>query len=88
MVVELALFGCERNVGKEKIHYVDFTSLYPSMQKDFKYPVGQECEGVDFNQLVGLVKCHILLPKHLYFPVLPLKINNKLLFVLLFVCTF
>ena len=73
-------------VGKEKIHYVDFTSLYPSMQKDFKYPVGRECEGVDFNQVVGLVKCDILPPKHLYFPVLLLKINNKLLFELCYLC--
>ena len=80
-------------VGKEKIRYVDFTSLYPSMQKDFKYSVGhprilvgQECEGVDFDELVGLVKCDILPPKHLYFPILPLKINNKLLFVLCYSC--
>ena len=41
-------------------------SSYPSVQKDFTYPVGhlhvlvsQECEGVHFNQLVGLVKCDI-----------------------------
>ena len=55
------------------------------MQKDFKYPVGhpciligQECEGDDFDELVGLVKCDILQPKDLYFPVLPLKISKLL----------
>ena len=30
----------KKYVGKEKIHYVDFTLLHPSMQKEFKYPVG------------------------------------------------
>ena len=70
-------------VGDEKIHYIHFTSLYPSVQKDFKYPVGhphvlvgQECEGAD------LVKCDILLPKHLCFPVLQLKIKNIICFVI------
>ena len=83
----------KKYAGKEKINYINFTSLYPSVQKVFKYSVdhlcilvGQECEGVDFDELVGLVKCDILPPKHLYFPVLPLKINNKLLFVLCYLC--
>ena len=70
-----ALYGGRTSpvcLGK-KSHYVHFTSLYPSVQKDFKY-------------LVGPVKCDILLPKHLYFPVLPLKINDKLLFVLCYLC--
>ena len=39
-----------------KIHYIDFTSLYPSVQKDFSFPighpsilVGNECDEVDFD---------------------------------------
>ena len=79
-------------IGKEKIYYVDFTSLYPSLQKDFKYPVGhpsiligKQCDNVDFDNLIGIVKCDILPPKHLYFSVLPSKINSKL-FVLCYSC--
>ena len=67
-------------IGKEKIYYVDFTSLYPSVQKDFKYPVShpsilirKECDNVYFDNLIGLVNCDTLLPKQLYFPILPSK---------------
>ena len=72
---------------------MNFTSLYPSVQKDFKYPVshpsiliGKECDNVDFHHLIGLVKCDMLLLKQLYFPILPSKINGKLLFVLCYSC--
>ena len=76
-------------VGAGKINYVDFTSLYPSVQKDFSFPIGhpsilisKECDEVDFDQFCGLIKCDILPLKNLYFPVLPCKFNGKLFFTL------
>ena len=82
-------------INYAKIHYVDFTSLYPSVQKDFSFPighpsilVGNECDKVDFDQFCGLVKCDILPPKNLYFPVLPCKFNGKLIFTLYHSCVF
>ena len=81
---------CKKN---EKIFYVDFTSLYPFVQKSFDYPlghpniyVGQECLDVNVLNVFGLVKCKVLPPKGLLFPVLPSQINGKLMFVLCRTC--
>ncbi|CAF1015579.1 unnamed protein product [Brachionus calyciflorus] len=70
--------------------YKDFTSLYPSVQKYCPYPVGHpnivtENFG-DVRKYFGSIKCKILPPKKLYFPVLPARINNKLLFTLCQTC--
>ena len=82
-------------IDHAKIHYVYFTLLYPSVQKDFSFPIGHpsilvenECDDVDFNQFCKLVKCDILTPKNLYFPVLPCKFNGKLIFTLCRSCVF
>jgi hypothetical protein len=93
----------------EVIEYVDFTSLYPTVNKvnnfvinlnamiitmEFcfqydKLPLGhpinirighQECQG--FEEMDGLVKCKILPPTNLYHPVLPQRINGRLMFAL------
>ena len=72
-----------------KKFFVYFTSLYPFVQKTFDYPlghlniyVGQECTGQSVLDVFGLVKCKVLPPKGLLFPVLPSQINGKLMFVL------
>ena len=74
---------------------VYFTLLYPSVQKDFSFPighpsilVGNECDEVNFNWFCRLMKCDILPPKNLYFPVLPCKFNGKLIFTLCCSCVF
>ncbi|KAJ8933580.1 hypothetical protein NQ318_015967 [Aromia moschata] len=77
----------------KKIKYVDVCSLYPYVNKYGKYPVGHpevlvgdDCKNLDLNQADGLIKCKILPPSDLYHPVLPTKMNNKLMFVLCRTC--
>jgi hypothetical protein len=66
------------------ISYVDVTSLYPYINKTGKIPIGHPeiiTESfTDIQQYEGLIKCKILPPRGLYIPVLPVKMNNKLLF--------
>ena len=80
-------YVCKEN---EKIKYVDFTSLYPSVQKYGEYPVGHpdiitENFG-DVRDYFGIIHCKVLPPRKLYFPVLPARINNKLVFTLCKTC--
>jgi len=77
----------------EKIKYIDICSLYPWVCKYQKYPVGHpelligdECYLVDLRKTDGFIKCQILPPQDLYHPVLPTKMNNKLMFVLCRTC--
>ncbi|CAB3977900.1 DNA polymerase [Paramuricea clavata] len=72
--------------------YFDVCSLYPYVQKKFEYPTqhpvilrGRDCENVDVNQVFGLIKCKILPPTHLLFPVLPYR-SVKLTFPLCSTC--
>ncbi|XP_018577064.1 uncharacterized protein LOC108915498 [Anoplophora glabripennis] len=76
----------------EKIKYVDVCSLYPWVCKYGKFPVGhpkvyvgEECP-TDLRNVNGDVKCKILPPQNLYHPVLPAKMNDKLMFVLCRTC--
>ena len=77
----------------EKVKYVDFTSLYPYVQKKYEYPLNhpeiyleEECLNIDVGSVFGLIKCCILPPTTLLFPVLPLRIDNKLIFTLCYTC--
>lgn len=77
----------------EKIKYVDVCSLYPWVCKYGKFPVGhpkvyvgKECLKVNLEKIDGAIKCKILPPQQLYHPILPAKMNNKLMFVLCRVC--
>lgn len=93
-----ALFGGRTNAIKlyhlcssnEKILYIDFTSLYPSVMKYCRYPKGQPTiltENFDPKKsYFGLIKCTIVAPRGIYMPVLPYKCNGKLLFTLCRVC--
>lgn len=63
--------------------------MYSFINKYFKYPighpkvfVGEDCSDKNILTFEGLVKATILPPKQLRFPVLPLKLHNKLMFVL------
>ena len=78
-----------------KIFHVDFNSLYPSVQP---YPVGHPSVLIDNEEIqaflqneietdknirkTGFLKCKVLPPQNLIFPVLPTRVNKKLLFVL------
>ena len=76
--------------GDEQIHYHDVTSLYPFVQKYSMYPVQEPqiltSDFTDISNYFGIAKIKILPPKGLYHPVLPLKINGKLLFTLCRTC--
>lgn len=77
----------------EEMRYVDFRSLYPTVnKKDLmvlgvpQILVGTDCDGVELRHIHGLIKCRVLPPKNLLFPLLPVKLNHKLLFPLCFKC--
>ncbi len=75
----------------EQIKYSDVTSLYPFVQKYKRYPSGHpiiitENFDDDFDGYFGIAKCTILPPQDLYVPVLPAKINGKLVFTLCYTC--
>ena len=74
-----------------KIKYVDFTSLYPDINKNGVYPVGHPIiftENIhpDITRYFGLIQCDVLAPRGLYHPVLPFKCHNKLMFALCRTC--
>ncbi|KAJ8969906.1 hypothetical protein NQ317_009131 [Molorchus minor] len=77
----------------EKVKYVDVCSLYPWVCKYGKFPighpkvlVGEQCKQTNLKTTNGLIKCKTLPPQELYHPVLPTKMNDKLMFVLCRVC--
>ena len=74
-----------------KIKYVDFTSLYPDINKNGVYPVGHptiftENIDPDVSSYFGLIQCDVLAPRGLYHAVLPFKCHNKLMFALCRTC--
>ena len=96
--------------NNEKGNYFDFTSLYPSVMKYKKYPIGHpvriinkfkgittekcagkciysNCEGEHLKlQYFGIIKAKFIPPENLYHPVLPIRINGKLMFPLCYKC--
>ena len=85
------------NLSNDRMRYLDFTSLYPFVNATKEYPVGHPdqvitsnaAESIDLdavNHLWGLVKCRVLPPQTLLIPVLPLRMNDKLMFPLCRVC--
>ena len=82
-----------------KIHYIDFVSLYPSIQFEEYFPVGDHTIINDSDDILkfieeemkkneesekkcGFVKCKILPPNDIFFPVLPTRLDDKLMFLL------
>ena len=93
-----SLFGGRTNSIKlyykcepgERIMYVDYKSLYPSVQKYGKFPVGHPTLITEnfshINNYFGLIKCSVVPPKKLHIPVLPVRIDGKLFFPLCSKC--
>ena len=81
-----AFFG-ERTGEGEDIAHVDFTSLYPSINKYGTYPVGfphilYRPEDQNIFNYFGIAQVDIIAPERLYHPVLPVKAGGKLTFPL------
>ena len=75
----------------EEIKYLDFCSLYPSVLKKYAYPIGHPIiidKNFDYSlkSYFGFISCRVLAPKNLYFPVLPVRVDDKLMFPLCVVC--
>ena len=71
------------------IRYVNFTSLHPWVCKYGLFPLGHPSvlyKDAIPDRVQGLLKCKILPPSRLYHPLLPAKINGKLMFVLCRAC--
>ena len=97
-----AFFGGRTNVTKlkyefkdnEKGCYVNFVSLYPTVQYFKTYPVGHPTNILNpisyDSKWFGFIKCKIDPPRNLYHPVLPVRMmcgkSEKLLFPLCRTC--
>ncbi|CAH3187981.1 unnamed protein product [Porites lobata] len=75
----------------EEISYVDYTSLYPWVNKYGTYPLGHPTilknpEEQNIDRYFGVAKVDILAPEGLFHPVLPMKIDDKCMFTLCATC--
>jgi hypothetical protein len=70
--------------------YIDFTSLYPYIQKYGVFPIGHPKiiteNFADIQNYFGLIYCRVLPPTNLFHPVLPFHSNGKLTFPLCSAC--
>ncbi|XP_035215844.1 uncharacterized protein LOC118189369 [Stegodyphus dumicola] len=70
--------------------YVDFTSLYPWVNKYCVYPVGHPTiiteSFRDVEDYFGIIQCRVIPPRNLYLPVLPYRCRKKLMFPLCRTC--
>ena len=99
LVARDALFGGRTNACKlfakvikpgDMILYYDVCSLYPWVMKYCCYPVGHPTVILgnfkNVSEYFGLIKCKVLPPKDLYHPLLPVKVDEKLMFPLCYTC--
>ena len=75
----------------EEIRYVDFTSLYPWVNKNCAFPIGHPqiiTQPVDqsLGSYFGIATGDILPPTGLFHPVLPVRRGQKLTFPLCRTC--
>ena len=75
----------------EIIDYVDYTSLYPWVNKYGTYPLGHPLimknpVDQDIQSYFGVAKVDVLAPEKLFYPVLPMKIGEKCMFTLCVTC--
>ena len=75
----------------EIIDYVDYTSLYPWVNKYGTYPLGHPLimknpVDQDIQSYFGVEKVDVLAPEKLFHPVLPMKIGEKCMFTLCATC--
>jgi hypothetical protein len=76
---------------EEKKFYLDVTSLYPFVVAKKKFPIGHpiiiiQNFDLSLDSYFGFVKCVIVPPRQLLIPVLPVRVNGKLLFPLCKTC--
>ena len=81
-----------------RIRYIDVVSLYPTVMWDERFPLEhpqiycgscpelQKIHNVWDGTWFGLVKCTVVPPRKLYFPVLPQVFHSKLMFTLCRTC--
>jgi hypothetical protein len=74
----------------EEICYYDITSLYPFICKYGVFPLGHPRlitkDFQDVSKYFGLIKAKVLPPRELYHPVLPVRLEAKLVFPLCATC--
>ena len=81
--------------GEDRIRYADYVSLYPTVIKKRSYPLGHpviitenfETLEPDNFPYFGLIKCDVLPPRGLFYPVLPMRCAGKLQFTLCQTCS-
>lgn len=76
-------FGGRCEVFKRYIkdgYYYDFNSLYPSVMKEFEYPIGDYTITRLPKSDLFISKIEFVCPDNIEIPVLPMKVNNKLIF--------
>ena len=79
------MYNCLEN---ERLRYLDFTSLYPFVLKNRRFPTGHpdimtdfaDCASFRDKQYFGFAYVTILPPRNLFLPVLPYRSGGKLLF--------
>lgn len=77
-------YKCKDN---EMILSWDMKSMYPFSMRTFSYPIGHprilrnqnDFDQIDWDTLIGFVKCEIIPPRGIFNPVLPVKSNNRLI---------
>lgn len=84
-------FCCLDDKSDEPKRYLDVTSLYPFVCATKKFPVGHPTIlyknlGKSLEPYFGFVQCKVKPPRQLIVPVLPVKVNGKLLFPLCVKC--
>ena len=83
-------FHCAADGVDSEIKYVDFTSLYPYVVSKMSYPIGHpKVITRDFDTefiFKGFSKCKILPPKRCRFAVLPVRLDDRLVFPLCLTC--
>ena len=77
--------------SSQKLFYYDYTSLYASIMKFEKYPIGypdiiENPPTTDISNYYGIVKCDVLITKDIYAPPLPYKYKGRLYFPLCYTC--
>jgi G:T-mismatch repair DNA endonuclease (very short patch repair protein) len=74
----------------EKICAFDVCSMYPFIQRwypmPYQHPIIYRENFTSIDKYFGIIYCEVLAPPVLLHPVLPLSINNKLIFTLCFTC--
>ena len=94
-----ALFGGRTGLSKchhktasnERIDYIDYTSLYPWVNKYGTYPLGHPTIlkhpiNQNIHEYFGVAKVDVLAPEHLFHPILPVKLASKCMFALCMAC--